>query len=529
VTWCIGGTAGAGVESGGEAFARALASLGYLPSTQRNFPSRIRGGDTTFTVRVTAGGYLAPGPVQLGIVLNDTVKVEADLVLVDGEFPFTELAKQSGSRSNMVALGASAFLFGMHLPDLASVVGEQFARKGEKVVAANAAALQAGFDEAKARFHEPKFTLATPKEGNRLLLSGNQAASLGALAAGCRFVAAYPITPASDVLEFMTPHIHDQGGIALQMEDEMAALNACIGAAFAGARSLTATSGPGISLMTETMGLAGSTETPVVVLDCQRPGPSTGMPTKHSQDDIWHLCLGGHGEEVRIVLAPMDVRDAFFITSEAFRLAWQFRAPAFVALDQQCSLMKQTVEAFDIPAEAAKHGREPVAHEGNAWDGGFAPYGGDAVPIPGEPGPYLSNSTEHGPNGLTTEVPAVRKAMVERRLGIMQDIVAECDTPVYVEGDGDIVIVTSGSTTEAAREAAANIGARVAAIRLLWPFPVEAVRAAIGDRRVIVAEANSLGQLAALLKMHLPVHDRLTECKRYDGNPLSAADVEACL
>lgn len=517
------------MESGGEAFARALASLGYLPSTQRNFPSRIRGGDTTFTVRVTEGGFLAPGPVLLGIVLNDSVKVEAELVLRDGEFPFSDVAKACGSRPNMVALGASAFLFGLDVGDLTAAVSKQFARKGEAVVAANAKALEAGFVEAQTRFHEPKFILPPPALGDRLLLSGNQAASLGALAAGCRFVAAYPITPASDVLEFMTPHIHDQGGIAIQMEDEMAALNACIGAAFAGARSLTATSGPGISLMTETMGLAGSTETPVVVLDCQRPGPSTGMPTKHSQDDIWHLCLGGHGEDVRIVLAPMGVADAFYATSEAFRLAWKFRAPAFVALDQQCSLMKQTVPSFDLKAEASKHGRAPESHEGNAWNNDFLPYGGDAITIPGESGPYLSNSTEHGPNGLTTEVPAIRKAMVERRLGIMRGIIANCVDPVHVEGDGDVVILTCGSTTEAAREAALEVGARVVSLRLLWPFPTEAVAKAIGSRRVVVAEANSLGQLAKLVKMHVPIHDRVTECIRYDGNPLSAGDIVEAL
>jgi 2-oxoglutarate ferredoxin oxidoreductase subunit alpha len=547
--WSIGGTAGEGLETAGELIAALTAGLGHSPSTGRDFPSRIRGGDTTFTVRLTDGGYLAPPPaIDLSLTFNATVapRMAAKLgpnalwlvdegVEVDGPataFPFTALAKQAGSprAKNMVALGATAALALLDLGALQKQVSSHFARKGEKIQAINAAAIQLGFDEATMRFTQ-RFDLPTPQDGPAILLSGNQAACLGALAAGCRFAAAYPITPASDVLEYLTPRLEKLGGMALQMEDEMAALNACIGASFAGARAITATSGPGISLMTETMGLAGSTETPVVVLDCQRPGPSTGMPTKHSQDDLWHLTMGGHGEDVRIVLAPMDVADAFHITSEAFRLAHKFRAPAFVALDQQCSLMKQTVTPFDVAGESARHPkRRPVSHDGDAWSGAFDAYGDDPadVPIPGESGPYLANSTEHGPSGFTTEDPGLRVAMVERRIARMQDIRDGADSPVVVEGDGDVAVVVCGSTTGAAREAAAG-DARVVAIRLLWPFPVDAVRAAIGDRRVVVAEANGFAQLAGLLKMHLPVHDRLTSCIRYDGNPVSAEDIRRCM
>lgn len=560
VAWSIGGTAGEGLESGGEVFARALAGLGHRPSTQRDFPSRIRGGDTTSTVRLTPGGHLAPPErVDLALAFNETVLGRMDarlgegsLLLVDEgvgdfvsghgaevrSFPFTALAKDAGSdrAKNMVALGASAALMGVDLDALSEQVDARFAGKGEEVVATNRAALRAGHEAALGRFGR-RFTTPPTQAGGAMFLSGNEAASLGALAAGCRVAAAYPITPASDVLEFLTPRLVELGGVAVQMEDEMAALNVCVGAGFSGARALTATSGPGLALMTETLGLAGSTETPVVILDCQRPGPSTGMPTKHGQEDLWHLVHGGSGEFVRVVLAPTDVADAFRTTSEAFRLAQAFRCPALVALDQQCSLFKQTVGPLDLAAEAARHPRRaPLRVDGNAWDGSYFPYGDDgAVPVraalPGEPGGrHYSNSTEHGPDGFTNEAPAVRTAMVERRLARMDAIVEDCADPVVVEGpaDADVVLVSWGSTVEACREAAARAdrSVRVVGIRLLWPFPRTAVEAAVGSAgTVLCVEANAFGQLARLVRSELPLHDRMRSVLRYDGTPVQAVDI----
>lgn len=558
VAWLIGGTAGEGVESGGEAFARALAASGYRPSTQRDFPSRIRGGDTTFTVRLTPEGRLAPPPrIDLAVAFNATVLQRIDARLHDGavllldtdapdfvagsgaevvRLPFGSLAKEAGlpKAKNMVALGASAALLDLPLEVLAESVAGRFARKGEKVVAANKQALRAGHDAARAHFGGPRFQAPAPVTGGALWLSGNEAAALGALTAGCRVAAAYPITPASDVLEYMTPRLQELGGVALQMEDEIAALNVCIGAGFTGAKSLTATSGPGLSLMTETIGLAGSAETPCVIIDCQRPGPSTGMPTKHGQEDLWQLVHGGHGEFVRVVLAPTDVGDAFHATNEAFRLAEAYRCPAFVALDQQCSLFKQTVAPFDLAAAAGVHGeREPGSDDRslNAWSGTYRPYGGDGaarrVALPGEAGgTYYSNSTEHAPTGFTNEHPDVRNRMVERRLARMDHIRNDCRDPVVVEGDGDVVLISWGSTVEACREAADRRGdLRVIGVRLLWPFPREALAEAVGDRRIVVAEANATGQLSRLIRSELPWHDRVREVLRYDGTPVQADDI----
>ncbi len=567
VAWMIGGTAGEGLEAGGETFARALAATGYRPTTQRDFPSRIRGGDTTFTVRLTPEGRLCPpGRIDLALAFNDTVLPRMDvrmdragLLLVDEgavagfvaasgvrveAFPFTRLATESGlaKAKNMVALGASAALLGVDLPPLDRSVAEQFAGKGDKVVEQNRVALYAGHAEAVKRFgSKSRFSAPPPGTAPALFLSGNEAVALGALAAGCRIAAAYPITPASDILEYLTPRLQALGGTALQMEDELAAANVLVGAGFAGAKALTATSGPGLSLMTEALGLAGSAETPIVVIDCQRPGPSTGMPTKHGQEDLWHLVHGGHGEHVRIVLSPTDVADAFHATSEAFRLAERFRAPAFVAMDQQLSLFKQTVAPFDAAAEAKRQGvrgPNPLAADANAWDRSYNAYFGDGsehpvrVALPGEPGGrHYANSTEHAPSGFTNEDPKVRSDMVERRLRRMEAIVREAESPVVAEGaalkDAKAVLVSWGSTVEACREAALRlkgrgVPVRVVAVRLLWPFPRDAFAAAVGDKPLLVVEANAFAQLARLVKSELPVHGRLRSVLQYDGRTMAS-------
>ncbi|MEK6985372.1 MAG: 2-oxoacid:acceptor oxidoreductase subunit alpha [Candidatus Thermoplasmatota archaeon] len=563
VAWLIAGTAGEGLEAGGETFSRALASLGYRPTTQRDFPSRIRGGDTTFTVRLTAEGHLCPPErIDLALAFNETVPERVDrrmapggLLLLDENvgpfvsasgtavqpFPFTALATTAGlaKAKNMVALGASAALLGIPLEALLASVTEQFASKGPKVVELNRAALLAGHAEAAKRFGAtPRFAAPAPGTAPALFLSGNEAAALGALVAGCRVAAAYPITPASDVLEYLTPRLLALGGTALQMEDELAAANVLAGAGFAGTKALTATSGPGLSLMTEALGFAGSAETPMVILDCQRPGPSTGMPTKHGQEDLWHLIHGGHGEHVRIVLAPTDVADCFHATAEAFRLTERWRAPVFVALDQQMSLFKQTVAPFDMEAEAARHtprAASTATPGSTAWDKTYEPYGDPGasphrVALPGEPGGrYYSNSTEHAASGFTNEQPHLRVAMVERRLARMAAIQIDADRPVTLAGPADaaIALVSWGSTVEACREAALRLAkkgvkAKVVAVRLLWPFPRAAFETAIGQAKLFVVEANAFAQLARLVKSEVAVHDRMTSVLQYDGRTIAS-------
>ncbi len=554
VAWQVGGTAGEGLESGGEVFALALAATGHRPTTQRDVPSRIRGGDTTFTVRLTPEGYLAPpSHIDLALAFNGTVlprmvaRLRAgSLLLVDdgkgpedivtdadvAEVPFSAMAAEAGMprAKNMVALGVSAALLDIPIDALADAVASRFESKGADVMAANRRAVLAGHEYGVEHFGA-RFPVAAVSDAPALFLSGNEAASLGALAAGCRVAAAYPITPASDVLEYLTPRLHEVGGVALQMEDEMAALNVCAGAGFTGAKALTATSGPGLSLMTETIGMTGSMEVPVVIFDCQRPGPSTGMPTKHGQEDLWHIIHGGHGEFVRVAMAPVDVEDAFHASAELFRIAEMFRCPAILALDQQACMFKQTVHPFDLEAEAHAQGVRAVAKtDGTAWENTFHAYADNPRALPGGDGMHYANSTEHGPNGFTTEDPVARVAMVDRRLRIMDDIVQTVRDPITVHGDGDITLLSWGSTVGACQEAAARAdNVRVVAVRLLWPFPHAAVKAALGSGKVFVVEANAFGQMARLVKSELPIHDRCHSVLRYDGIPVTSDDILAAM
>jgi len=251
---------------------------------------------------------------------------------------------------------------------------------------------------------------------------------------------------------------------------------------------------------------------------------------------------------VRVVLSPVDVADAFRATSEAFRLAERFRCPAFVALDQQASLFKQSVQPFDLAAEAARHaprGPNPAKVGSSAWEPSYNAYGdaGDdphRVSLPGEPGGrYYSNSTEHSPNGFTTEDPGTRVRMVQRRLDRMKAIVTETKDPLVVEGAPlagcDVVLVSWGSTVEACREAAnrllrKGIKARVVGVRLLWPFPAEAFRQAVGEKAPIkVVEANAFAQLARLIRSELPLHGRMASVLQFDGRTIASDAILAAV
>jgi 2-oxoglutarate ferredoxin oxidoreductase subunit alpha len=269
------------------------------------------------------------------------------------------------------------------------------------------------------------------------------------------------------------------------------------------------------------------------------------MPTKHGQEDLWHLVHGGHGEWVRIVVAPTDVADAFAATVEAFRLANKYRAPAFVALDQQASLFKQAVRPFDMRAAAeaqGKRGPNPAAAGSSAWDKTYDAYG-DAggqphrVALPGEAGGrYYCNSTEHSPNGFTNEDPRIRLAMVDRRLARLAAIARDARDAVVCEGPASapLVLLSWGSSVGACREAAARlqeegVQIRVVALRLLWPVPTEALAAALGDARIVCVEANALAQLARLVRSELPVHGRMESVLQYDGRPVTSDTILAAV
>ncbi len=567
LAWMIGGKTGEGVDSAGEVFAAGAARSGLEVHTFRLFPPIIKGGPTSYEVRMGTrplhartdlldclvaldddavarhGAALRPG----GLLVIDEGRVRGNGAAhaVRCPAPMTALAAEAGDAimKNMVALGISARLLALEPDALRCAVRRRFSGKGADVRDRNVAAVDAGWRFAATRLTgmPPRRPLKTARLDSippRYLLSGNDAIALGALAAGCRLYASYPITPASDVLEWMAAHLPAVGGAAIQTEDEIAALSIVIGAGYAGVRAMTATSGPGLSLMTETLGLAGMAEIPAVIIAAQRPGPSAGMPTRHEQGDLLHMVYGAHGEFPRIVLTPGTLEECFLDTAAAFNLAERYQCPVIVAVDQDLVLKKRTVAA--LPLQDVRLDRGARLTDAQAGDSGEAyrryaltPSGVSPRAVPGQPGAlFLSSGDAHDDRGsIDVDDPGVRRSMVDKRLrktaAIWNDVAG-----TRPEGEGDRLVVSLGSACGPVREALERIGrdghrVRFLQLRCLWPFPTAEVAAEVSRARAIaVVEHNATGQVATLIRSHVGGHEKLWPVQKYDGLPFAPAEVE---
>lgn len=566
IVWKIGGEQGTGLDSTSDIFATVCNRLGYYVYAYKTFASRIKGGHTNFTVRVSTRRVLSPVARVHALVAMDQDTIDrlageispGGFLLADAHFKpqvpagveliainLTEIARGLGDPRyrNLAAIGASAALLGIDLQGFKDYIVEKFGKKGQDVVQGNWAALDRGFAAAMELARDKAFHI-DPGQGrnDRMLMIGNDAMALGAIAAGCRTVFAYPITPASEVLETAARYLPRFGGVAVQMEDELAAIGACIGAGFAGARALTATSGPGISLMQEYLGLAAMAEIPVVVIDTQRGGPSTGMPTKHEQSDLLALIYGGHGEGPRIVLAPGTAEQAFYDLGLAFNLADNYHCPVLVAADLSLALFQQTVEPLDLsrstidrgpiadPQVLAQLGRDIFARYADS------PTGVSPRSLPGQPnGQFLATGAEHGLFGKVTEDPQNRVKMMRRRLDKIKQLEVG-GQPVEMlihQGpeDAEVLLISFGSTMGAVWEAAellAEGGLKVATIqmRVLHPLPLAELRRYIGAAgQTFVVENNALGQLAFLMRAEEADVKPLHSILKYDGTLFRADEV----
>jgi 2-oxoglutarate/2-oxoacid ferredoxin oxidoreductase subunit alpha len=364
------------------------------------------------------------------------------------------------------------------------------------------------------------------------LLSGNHAAALGALAAGCRFFAGYPITPSSEVAERMARLLPPVGGVFVQMEDEIASMAAVIGASMGGVKAMTATSGPGFSLKLENLGYAAAAEIPCVIVDVMRGGPSTGMPTRPAQGDLMQSRWGSHGDYPVIVVTPASVREVHDETVRAFALAESLRTPVVVLYDQAIAQLTETVE---LPPAGAIRPVERRWAEGAPGD--FQPYaaGDDQVPPMARPGDgYRTHTTglTHAETGFPTQAPAVVERNQARLLTKLQKNRARIESfEVERTGDAKVLVVAIGISARAAKRAVAAARARGIAAGLfrpitLWPFPADALRAAAaGARAVLVPELNA-GQLVLEVERVLRGH-RVVGLNRYDGEPIAPAQIEA--
>lgn len=447
---------------------------------------------------------------------------------------------------NMVTVGALFRLLDFDRDGalLRRLVEERFKRKEQKVVDTNLQAAQRGCEVMeevlKARgWSGTGYRLELrPVAEPRLLISGNEALSIGAIQAGCRFYAGYPITPASAILEFMEEHLPKYGGRAIQGQSERESIRAALGAAVGGVRAMVGTSGPGLSLKVEEFGVSGMAEIPIVIVDAQRAGPSTGLPTKSEQADLLLAIYGGHSEIPRIVLAPATQEDCYTLMIDAQNLADKYQCPVFFLTDLNLSEGRKVVSEAAFTQVSARIDRGALLREeGLRRDGAYkrfalTPTGISPRAVPGTIGGIFKVSgAEHDEHGFVSTDPAIRKAMMEKRARKMATYLREDAKPPRVFGtpEGKPVLVGWGSTQPVLLDAQQRlreqrIEAAVVHFTHLWPFPTEPVKAVLARASVIIAvEQNFSGQFADVIQSYclLPVR----RIVKYNGLPIYASDV----
>lgn len=562
ITWQAGGQQGEGLESLGEILASALNHLGYNLYGFRQFSSRIKGGHTNYRLRIAEQpiGTIHKECDLLIALDKDTMQNEAmnmhaqGIVLADSNLaqdykgnarcvtiPFTAIAKKYGSQlqKNIAALGCTMALMGLTEQDMETTLRKKFVAKGEQVVAENTAVLKAGIEYVKVE--EPNLLNILPlpvlqQKKQHLFVLGNEAMCFGALSAGAKFMSAYPITPASEVMEYMVKKARQLGGQMLQVEDEIAACTMATGAAYGGARAFTATSGPGLSLMAETIGLAAMTETPLVIIHSQRGGPSTGLPTKNEQSDVLAALYNTHGDTAKIVISPSNIEEGFYDAFEAFNLAEEYQCPVIVLADLQLSLGKQTMDVPQYDKMEIRRGK--IAEEKSLPPIKSPEYfpryslaevdGISQRIIPGTPnGVCLGTGLEHDESGRPTEAKAMRIKQTEKRLQKMKTFLANYKKALVVDApyeEAEVLIVGMTSTRSCITEAVQTLrqeGKKVnhVQVRLLSPFPAKELAQYIKKaKKVIVVEHNATAQLAGLMRMHIEQCPHLENILQYDGD-----------
>jgi len=542
----ICGAAGDGVESSSAGFCKALARGGLHVFGLPDYYSRIRGGHNFFSIRISDQPlYSHAEPVHLLLALTEeTIPRHRDRVVEGGAIVYdsnqvsaeqppgntvhylgislSDIAKEMAGTMlarNTVAFGVAAGMTGFDLEQMESVIRDNFARKGQAVVDGNLAAAGAGYQEGRKQAADFPFKLErNPDAPPRMVVNGTQAFSLGALAGGCRFVAGYPMTPGSPVLHWMAAHAARYGVVTKHTEDEIAAINMAIGAAHVGARPLVPTSGGGFALMVEALGLAGMTETPVVIYNAQRPGPSTGLPTRQEQADLLFMLHASQGEFPRFLLAPGTHEECFVAGWRAFNLAEKYQTPALVLSDHYLAVAVRTLElgGFDFEAVEIDRGALLSAAELDALepeeeylryqitDSGISPRA-----VPGHPrAVYVAAGNEHDERGTITEEAEMRTAQVEKRQRKLIGMAGKMAGPHrYGPQEAEVTFVSWGSTYGPLREAVDRLNAeRTGRANLLhfvdlWPFPTKAVTAALKSaRRLIGVENNATAQLARIIR-----------------------------
>ncbi len=551
------GSGGAGVMTAGNILLEAAALAGYYALMTRSSGPQIRGGEAAALLRIArrpvecmadtfqllaavdwqnVQRFAAEIPVDpAGVLIGDPAAGAPPEVFTTGgvgrvEIPLAALAKGiEQGRANMILLGVVAEFLGLPGTALTRAV-ERLLGKRPAAVVASLAAIDAG-RRAALELQGPGRLAAPPaKPAPRWLVTGNEAAGLGALHGGVRFVAAYPITPATELLEWLSPALTEVGGTLVQAEDELAAINMAIGASFGGVPALTATAGPGLALMVESLGLAVASETPVVVVDVMRVGPSTGIATKSEQGDLNIAINGLHGDAPHLVLAPNGVGDCLATTQWAVALAEALQAPAIVLSDQ---FLGQARAAIDEPAVAEV---ATTRRQAEAGDGPYRRYaltidGVSPMALPGQAGiTYTADGLEHTERGTPSSQAADHLAQLDKRRRKL-DLFDYGGRWADIEGEGALAVITFGSCTAPLREALARaasdgLALRLVSLRLLAPAqPARLAAALAGVRKLLVVEQNHSGQLLRYLKSDFDLPCRPDSLRKPGGQQWSPAEL----
>ena len=569
----LGGEAGQGVESGGGGFARAVMRAGLHCFGLQDYMSRIRGGHNFYQVRVSDQPlYTFDDTLHLllafnketvdlhwqdlveggGILHDEGIPVPGDELAARGvrdfAMPLTKIAEQVGGHKimmNTAAIGAMAGLTDFPYEWIANVVESNFKRKGGEVAQKNLLVAEAAYKDAQEQYGAdfPWKLRAIPDAPRRMMMNGNQAFAMGALAAGCKFISTYPMTPASTITEWLAAHAARFGIVQKQTEDEISAILMAIGAAHAGVRALTASSGGGFCLIVEALGMAGMTETPLVIAEVQRAGPSTGLPTRTEQSDLEFVLYASHGEFPRIVIAPATIEQCFEAGHRSFNLAERYQTPVIVLSDLYLSNALRTIDmdAIDFQQVHIDRGElldyaaldalteEYVRHA--PTESGVSPRA-----IPGHPNAvYITTGDEHTADGHNTEDADPRNEQMNKRMRKLELAAQEMRLPaLYGPAEAEVTLVGWGSTYGALREAVDRLNAQGRSTNLLhfsdiFPLDEERITADIQKIKwMIVVEQNYTGQLAHVLR-GLTGRKADQRVNKYDGRPISPDEIVAAV
>jgi 2-oxoglutarate ferredoxin oxidoreductase subunit alpha len=546
VNWKIGGEAGYGILSVGVLFGKFCTRNGLYVFYSSEFPSLVRGGHNTVQLMVRKEPVLSQHfEINLLVALNQEtitrhlhelssdaaiifdsktvdmkkIKVKKSISLID--VPLNEIALRHGKQimRNTVALGASIALLGLEFNELEALIKEAFSGKKDALIPINIAAAKEGFNFIKNRSIKFNYKLKKQKQKNNIFINGNDAFCLGAVKSGLKFVAEYPMTPSSSILSFMAAHELQYDIVVKQTEDEIAAMNMIIGAGFAGVRALTATSGGGFSLMVEGLGLAGMSETPIVVVESQRPGPSTGLPTMTEQGDLLFVLNASQGEFPRMIVAPGDVTECFEAGLNSFNFAEKYQLPVIVLLDKYLSEGNTTTEMFSYKNFKLERGKLLVKPTKNYLRYAFTSDGISPRVLPGSLGTvYKANGDEHNEKGVSEESEENRKKMMDKRMKKLELLKKEIPEPkLYGNKNAKITLIAWGSTKGIVLEALKQlqkqkIKANFLHYVFIYPFKEKRLLQLLKkSKKVLLIENNKTSQLGKIIAQEtgIQIKDKL--------------------